>query len=196
MVDEARTWRAIARNSGVLVGGTIVFAIIILSILADLLAPTNPYLTAPAYKLLPPGSAGHVLGTDELGRDMASRLVYGARLSLGIGLIAALFASSTGLVVGAVSGLFGGWLDMLIMRVIDIMLSFPYLLLAIVIVAIIGPGLLNTLLAVAVLGIPFYVRVVRAEVLSLKEREYVTAARVCGCSDRRILLRTVVPNVL
>ena len=105
-------------------------------------------------------------------------------------------ASSVGLALGTASGFFGGWLDAVVMRIMDVMLSFPYILLAIVIVAIIGPGLFNTLLAVAVLGIPFYVRVVRAAVLSIKEQEYVMAARLAGCSSGRIITRAIVPNVL
>ena len=156
----------------------------------------DPYATNPARQLLPPGTPGHILGTDELGRDMASRLVYGARLSLGIGLLAALIASGTGLLLGTLTGFFGGWLDTVVMRIMDIMLSFPYILLAIVIVAVIGPGLVNTLLAVAVLGIPFYVRVVRASVLTIREQEYVLAARLIGCSNARMMRRTIVPNVL
>lgn len=195
-VRRGQTWRAMSRNSGVLIGGAIVLITILVAILAPVLAPMDPYVTDPARQLLPPGSPGHILGTDELGRDMASRLIYGARLSLGIGLLAALLASSTGLVLGTASGFFGGWTDTVVMRAMDIMLAFPYILLAIVIVAVIGPGLVNTLLAVAVLGIPFYVRVVRAAVLSIKEQEYVMAARIIGCTDRRIMGRTIVPNVM
>jgi len=193
---RGRTWRAVMRNSGVLIGGAIVLATVLVAIFAPRLAPSDPYLTNLAAQLQPPGSPGHILGTDELGRDIASRLVYGARLSLGIGLVAALTASSIGLTLGTAAGFFGGWFDVVVMRLMDIMLSFPYILLAIVIVAIIGPGLTNTLLAVAALGIPFYVRVVRAAVLSVKEQEYVMAARLSGCSNLRIILRSIVPNVL
>jgi peptide/nickel transport system permease protein len=184
------------RHPGVLVGGTIIIVTLAIALLAPVLAPMDPYATNPARQLLPPGTPGHILGTDELGRDMASRLVYGARLSLGIGLLAALIASGTGLLLGTLTGFFGGWLDTVVMRIMDIMLSFPYILLAIVIVAVIGPGLLNTLLAVAVLGIPFYVRVVRASVLTIREQEYVLAARLIGCSNARMMRRTIVPNVL
>jgi len=196
VVRRGQTWQAMKHNSGVLIGGTIVLVTIFIAIFAPLLAPADPYQINPSQALLPPGSPGHILGTCELGRDMASRLIYGARLSLGIGFAAAIMASSTGLLLGTVSGFFGGWVDTAIMRAMDIMLSFPYILLAIVIVAVLGPGLVNTLMAVAVLGIPFYVRVVRAAVLSIKDQEYVQAARLIGCSNGRIILRTVVPNVL
>lgn len=194
--QRRRTIRALVRNTGFLIGGFIVSAAVLCALLADLLAPQDPYLTDLANYLQPPGSPGHILGTDELGRDIASRLIYGARVSLGVGLVAAFFASTTGLIVGAVSGFFGGWLDTIIMRIIDVMLSFPYILLAIVIVAVVGPSLLNTLLAIAVLGVPFYVRVVRAEVLTIIKLEYVTAARVLGCTDLWILIKTIMPNVL
>jgi len=195
-VRRGQTWQAMRRNSGVLAGGAIVLVTILIAVFAPLLAPADPYATNPAQALLPPGSPGHILGTCELGQDMASRLIYGARLSLGIGFVAALMASSIGLLLGTLSGFFGGWLDVVVMRAMDIMLSFPYILLAIVIVAILGPGLVNTLMAVAVLGIPFYVRVVRAAVLSIKDQEYVQAARLIGCSNRRIIARTIVPNVI
>lgn len=196
LFSRGQTWRAITRNSGVLIGGAIVLITVLIAIFAPVLAPADPYQINPADQLKPPGAPGHILGTDELGRDMASRLVYGARLSLGIGLVAALIASSIGLALGVSTGFFGGWLDAVVMRSMDIMLSFPYILLAIVIVAVLGPGLVNTLLAVAVLGIPFYVRVVRAAVLSIKGQEYVMAARLMGCSNGRIMRRTILPNVV
>ena len=196
VVRRRPTWHAATHNSGILLGGTIVLITVVIAILAPVLAPADPYKTNPAGQLQPPGTPGHILGTDELGRDMASRLVYGARLSLGIGLVAALIASSIGLALGTTTGFFGGWLDATIMRGMDIMLAFPYILLAIVIVAVLGPGLVNTLLAVAVLGIPFYVRVVRAAVLSIREQDYVMAARLLGCSNGRIMRRTIVPNVV
>ena len=194
--QEHHIWRPLLRNSGILIGGTIILATVVIGILAPLLAPTDPYLTNPPDRLLPPGGAGYILGTDELGRDLASRLMYGARLSLAIGAVAALFAASIGLVVGAMAGFLGGWFGMVVMRTVDVMLSFPYILLAIVIVAIIGPGLRNTILAVAVLGIPYYVRLVRAEALSVRERDYVMAARALGCSTGRIIFRAIIPNAV
>ena len=184
------------KNRGILIGGTIILIAVLMAIFADLIAPADPNLPHAANKLQPPGLLGYILGSDELGRDIASRLIYGVRLSLGIGFLAALMASTTGLVLGTLSGYFGGWFDSVVMRIMDIMLAFPYILLPIVIVAVIGPGLFNTLLAVAVLGIPFYVRVTRAAVLTIKERDYITAARVTGCTQGRIVFRGIIPNVL
>lgn len=194
--QEHRIWRPLLRHSGILIGGAIILVTVVIGVLAPVLAPADPYQTNPPDRLLPPGTAGYMLGTDELGRDLASRLMYGARLSLAIGAVAALFAASIGLTVGAMTGFLGGWFDVAVMRMVDVMLSFPYILLAIVIVAIIGPGLRNTILAVAVLGIPYYVRVVRAQVLSIKERDYVMAARALGCSTSRIIFRTIMPNAV
>ena len=192
---KVSTWRTLTTNSGTLIGGVGILVAVLIAVFAGVIAPADPYVISLPDRLLPPGAPGHILGTDELGRDLASRLMYGTRLSLGIGFVAALFAASTGMILGATSGYFGGWFDSVIMRVIDIMLSFPYILLAIVVVALIGPSLLNSLLAIAVLGVPFYVRVVRAEVLSIREQEYVMAARVCGASDGRIIARAIMPNV-
>lgn len=189
-------WRSLLRHSGIRIGGSIILITIVVGVFAPVIAPTDPFATDPANKLLPPGTQGYLLGSDELGRDLASRLVYGARVSLAIGVVAAVLAASIGLVVGAATGFLGGWFDLAVMRIVDIILSFPYILLAIVIVAVIGPGLQNTILAVAILGIPYYVRVVRAEVLSIKEQEYVLASRALGASTSRIIIRTVIPNAI
>lgn len=194
--NRSRVFRALIRHSGIRIGGVILLITISAGLTAPILAPADPNATSLANRLAPPGTPGFLLGSDELGRDLASRLMYGARISLAIGVVAALFAATTGLVVGATAGFIGGWLELVTMRIVDILLSFPYILLAILIVAIIGPGVQNTILAVAVLGVPYYVRVVRAEVLSIKQRDYVMAARAFGSSNRRIIIRTIIPNVI
>ncbi|HKV43067.1 MAG TPA: ABC transporter permease [bacterium] len=143
---------------------------------------------------LKPPSAQHWLGTDELGRDVLSRVFYGARISMTVGLVAVAGALVTGSLLGITSGYVGGGLDSLIMRIMDVMLAFPSVILAIGIVAMRGPGLNNTILAVSVVNIPVYARVARASTLSIKEHEYVTAARAAGARSWRILLRAILPN--
>jgi len=143
---------------------------------------------------LKPPSAQHWLGTDELGRDVLSRVFYGARISMSVGLVAVAGALVTGSLLGITAGYVGGGADGLIMRVMDVMLAFPSVILAIGIVAMRGPGLNNTILAVSVVNIPVYARVARASTLSIKEHEYVTAARAAGARSWRILLRAILPN--
>ena len=146
-------------------------------------------------RLLPPGSPEHLLGTDAFGRDLLSRVIWGGRLSLSIGIAAALIASSIGAIVGIFVGYAGGRLDRIIMRVVDGLLAFPSILLAIVVAAVLGPSLLNALLAVALAGIPFYIRMVRGAVLSIIGQEYILAAESMGASRWRIMTRAILPNV-
>jgi peptide/nickel transport system permease protein len=136
------------------------------------------------------------LGADDLGRDILSRLIWGGRISLLIGFSAVMVAMLLGIVVGLVTGYFGRWVDTVFMRLIDILMAFPAILLAITIVASLGPGLRNAMLAVAVVGIPYYARIVRGSVLLLREQEFVQAARVVGASDSRIIFRHILPNTL
>src|SRR6185436_602562 len=147
-------------------------------------------------RLKPPMTPGHTLGTDEFGRDMLSRLVWGARVSLLAGLAAAALAMTIGVVFGLFGGYYGGWFETVLMRLTDIMMAFPYILLAIAIVAGLGPGLRNAMIAIGIVGFPIYTRLVRGVVLSLREREFVEAARALGSTDRLILLRHIVPQLL
>ncbi|MGQ9792561.1 MAG: ABC transporter permease [Anaerolineae bacterium] len=187
-----RLWRD---RAAVVSAGFLLFMIAV-SLLAPLIAPMDPTVTNLAKRLLPPGSPGHLLGTDELGRDMLSRLIWGGRVSLLVGFIAVLVAMSAGVVVGLLAGYFGGWMDSVIMRLIDILMAFPSLLLAIAVVASLGPGLTNAMLAVSIVGIPYYARIVRGSVLSLRNQEFVQAARVIGASDLRIIVYHIFSNSL
>jgi ABC-type dipeptide/oligopeptide/nickel transport system permease subunit len=163
--------------------------------LAPLLTPCDPLAMDHENQLLAP-SLSHPLGTDLFGRDVLSRVLYGARISLSVGVLAALLAALPGLLLGLLSGYYGGWLDRVVMRLTDVALAFPSLILALGIVAILSPGLVNVTIAVGVAGIPAYVRLVRGSVLSVKEELYVEAARAIGCTDRRIILRHLLPNIL
>lgn len=167
-----------------------------ISLLAPLLAPHDPIETNLGLRLAPPGTPGYLLGADDLGRDILSRLIWGGRISLLIGFSAVMVAMIFGVIIGLVSGYFGGWLDSLIMRLVDILMAFPAILLAITIVASLGPGLRNSMLAVSIVGIPFYVRIVRGSVLSLREQEFSHAARLIGATHGRILFRHILPNTL
>jgi len=153
-------------------------------------------MQAEIAKRLKGQSGEHYLGTDGTGRDVFSRIVYGSRISLKVGLIAITFSLGFGTLFGAIAGYFGGWLDNLIMRVMDMMLAMPSILLAMVIVTILGQSLTNAIIAVSIVYIPQYARILRASVLKVRELDYVVAAKVIGASDKRILLTTVLPNCL
>ncbi|MBM4437406.1 MAG: ABC transporter permease [Actinobacteria bacterium] len=189
-------WARLRRNRGAMAGGVILVLMALVAILADVLArePLNAFDIPGA--LRPPLSAGHLLGTDDIGRDVFSRIVRGARISLRIGFTAVTIAAVAGTVIGLMAGYFGGWLDMAISRVLDVMLAFPGLLLAIAIVASLGPGLNNAMIALGVAGVPSYARVVRGTTLTARELGYVRAARATGMGDGRIMFRHVLPNVI
>ena len=177
--------------------GAFVLAVFVLvALAAPVISPKDPLKTNPANKAAPVLSPGAPLGTDQVGRDILSRLIWGARLTLMIGIVGAAISTSIGLLLGVTAGYYGGWTDTVIMRGIDVLLAFPYILLAIVVVAILGPSLRNAILAISILGVPFYVRLVRSEVLRLREQEFVIAARAMGATGGRIVGRHIIPNVL
>lgn len=171
-----------------------------LAVAAAVLAPWLPLLDPDAVdtpnRLQAPLAPGHILGTDEFGRDMASRLVWGARVSLLAGVGTAGLAMLVGVALGILGGYRSGWVESIVMRLTDILMAFPYILLAIAIVAGLGPGLRNAMLAIAIVGFPFYTRLVRSVVLSVRSREFVEAARALGSADARILGRHVLPHLL
>jgi len=184
-------------NNTLATGGLVVFALIVFAALAAPLLPLpDPDVTAPANRLLRPFAEGHLLGTDALGRDILSRLLWGTRVSLLVGISATLIAAFFGSLIGLVAGYAGGRVDTLLMRGIDMVMAFPYILLALAIVAVLGPGLLNALYAIAVVNIPFFARNIRGIALGLSRREFVDAARLSGKSNPQILFFEVLPNVL
>lgn len=195
----AEFWGQFRRNRGAVVGLFIVLALSVIAIFADLVAPHDPAEQFRDFVLLPPawiegGSWAFPLGTDDIGRDMLSRLIHGARLSLFIGLLVVTLSLVVGVALGLLAGFYGGASDTLIARFMDILLSLPSLLLAIVVAAILGPGLVNAAIAVSVVIVPHYARLTRASVMAERGREYVTAARLAGASDRRLMLVTILPN--
>jgi peptide/nickel transport system permease protein len=178
-------------------GGLIIIATFgLMAILSPVLLPYNPQLDSDLLARLKPPSWAHPFGTDALGRDILMRILHGARVSLGLGVSSVVLAGLIGSVLGLLAGYAGRRIDLCVMFCMDILLAFPATLLAIAIVAMIGPGLRNALIAISVVSIPFYARITRGEVLSLKEREFVTAARGLGGSARRIVLWHIFPNTL
>lgn len=188
-------WQDLKKHRLALVGGGVLVVLIGMAALAPVLAPHDP-LDQDLYRRLESPSSANLFGTDDFGRDILSRVIYGARISLRIGLISISIALSTGTVLGLIAGYKGGWFDTVIMRLMDIMLAFPSILLAIAIVAVIGPGIDNVMVAVSIVMVPQYARLVRASVLSIREMAYVEAARALGARDFRILRSSVLPNCM
>lgn len=189
------SWRRFARNR-LAVAGLAVFLLLVLSaLLAPYLAPHDPNLQDWKIRLQPP-SAEHPFGTDEFGRDLLSRTLYGGRVSLVAGIVPVVIGASAGTLIGLVAGYMGGRWDQVLMRLLDVLLAFPMIFLALAIVGTLGPGLLNAMLAVAVVSLPGYARLVRGQVLTLRERDYVVAAQAAGATHGRVLLRHLLPNIL
>jgi peptide/nickel transport system permease protein len=184
------------RDRLALLGLLIVVLAVLSAVFAPYLAPHDPYKVNSANRLLPPGLSGHVLGTDDIGRDIFSRLLFGGRISLWVAFFPVVISGSAGLALGLVSGYYGGLTDQVLMRILDVVLAFPSILLAIGIAAALGPGLGNVIMAIVVVSIPIFSRLVRGLVLSIREREYVEAARCLGASNTRVLLGHILPNVL
>jgi dipeptide transport system permease protein len=192
-------WRYFSANRGAVAGLIFVIAVLLMAAFANVIAPHPPDLTNSAVFLKPPawqagGAWAYPLGTDAIGRDILSRLIHGARLSLLIGIAVVALAIVVGVGLGLVAGFFRGVIEIAIMRLMDIILTLPSLLLAIVIVAILGPGLMNAMLAVAVVVLPHYVRITRAAVITETSKDYVTAARASGATRWRLMFSEVLPN--
>ncbi|WP_319478298.1 ABC transporter permease subunit [Marispirochaeta aestuarii] len=184
------------QNRAAVAGLVIIALFLLVGIFAPLLSPKSPYDQIIADRTLPPFSQGYLLGTDDLGRDMLSRLMYGARISMVIGVVSVGIAMGFGMLIGVTSGYIGGLYDKIVMRLIDIMLAFPYILLTIVIVAVLGPSLFNAMVAIGISQIPRYARLVRASVLAEKENDYVTAERSLGASPFSLMFVSILPNCL
>ncbi|MCI5086735.1 MAG: ABC transporter permease subunit [Rhodovulum sp.] len=197
----AEFWFYFRENRGAVIGLWVFAIFVALAVLADVIAPFDPIAQNRDATLLPPlwqdgGTWPHLLGTDPLGRDILSRLLHGARYSFFVGIVVVVVAATGGIVIGLVAGFAPRWLDTLIMRIMDIILSFPSLLLALVLVAVLGPSLWNAMLAIAIVLQPHYVRLTRAAVLTERSKDYVTSARVAGAGRARMMFITVLPNCL
>lgn len=178
-----------------LVGMATALAVVVIALLAPVLAPYNPSQPNPVERLQPP-SVAHPMGTDELGRDILSRVIWGARASVGAGVLVTVIAAAVGLFIGSAVGYLGGWVDALVMRIMDIILSFPSLVLAMALAAALEPSLTSAMLAVAFVRIPLYTRLARGQALSLRERHFVRAARTFGSSNAWIILRHILPGTV
>lgn len=188
-------WRQFSKQRLGVVGGGILALLLLVALTAPLLAPQDP-LEQNLYDRLQPPSASHWFGTDDFGRDIFSRVVYGSRISLRIGLLVVSLALTGGTLLGLVAGYRGGGVDMLIMRLMDLMLAFPSILLAIAIVAVTGPGIDNAIIAVSIVLVPQFARLVRSSVLAVREATYVEAARALGASETRLLIYSILPNCM
>jgi peptide/nickel transport system permease protein len=189
-------WQRIRRNRLAMAGLIIVGILLVVAALAPLIAPHDPLTQDLTRRLLPPGTPGNLLGTDDFGRDILSRIIYGARITLYIIALVAVTAPVLGLLIGTVAGYFGGWIDATLMRLTDIFLAFPRLILALALVAVLGPGIENAVLAIALTAWPPYARVARAETLTVRSSDYIAAIRLQGASAPRIIAGHVVPMCL
>jgi len=197
----AEFWFYFSENRGAVIGLVVFVALVLIAVFAGVIAPHSPFEQYRDAVLLPPawlegGNWSYPLGTDPVGRDILSRLIYGSQYSLFIGVFVTTLSLTTGIAIGVIAGYYGGWLDTAIMRLMDIILAFPSLLLALVLVAILGPGLTNGMIAIALVLQPHFVRLTRAAVMSEKTRDYVTAARLAGASPLRLMFKTILPNCM
>ena len=192
-------WFYFSENRGAVIGLVVFIALVLVAIFAPLIAPHSPFQQYRDSVLLPPawlegGNTRYLLGTDPVGRDILSRLIYGSQYSLFIGVFVTTLSLTSGILIGVIAGYYRGWIDTAIMRLMDIILAFPSLLLALVLVAILGPGLTNGMIAIALVLQPHFVRLTRAAVMAEKTRDYVTAARLAGAGPLRLMFRTILPN--
>jgi dipeptide transport system permease protein len=195
----AELWRDFRRNRGAMIGLAVIVALVLCALLADVIAPYSPKEQYTDAVLKPPSTqpiGGHVflLGTDPVGRDLLSRLIHGTRLSLLIGLVSVVLSLSSGVLLGLLAGFFRGGVEFTIMRLMDIMLALPSLLLAVAVVAILGPGLMNAMYAIAIVMLPHFVRLTRAAVIGEMGKDYVSASRIAGAGTLRLMFDTVLPN--
>ena len=190
-----RLLKKMLKNPAGLLGLIIVTLVILCAVFATYFSPMAPLqINYDIYRAKP--DATHLMGGDDLGRDIFSRVLYGARLSLTVGLVSQLIALTIGLSIGLVAGYYGGWLDTLLMRFVELILAFPFVILAVALVVALGPSVVNSFLALGLAGWPYMARVVRAQVLVVKQSDYVQAARALGVSDLRIIIQHLIPNVL
>lgn len=188
-------WYKMKKNPMTIIGLILILALAMIAILAPVISSYDPIKINIAERFKPP-SVKHWFGTDEVGRDIFTRVIYGARLSLGTSTLIVLISGSIGLIIGAASGYFGGWTDQIIMRIMDMILAFPTLVLAMVLAATLGPNLVNAMLAISIVKIPVYVRLARGQTLSLRKELYVKAARTFGISSFYIIGRHIIPNIV
>lgn len=189
-------WRRLRRHRLAMVGLSIIGGVVLLALFAPFVSPADPLFIDYTHPAAPPGVAGHLLGTDAVGRDILARLIFGTRISLQVGVVAVGIAATLGTAVGLTAGYHGGLIDNILMRTVDVFLSFPVIVLAIGIIAVLGPSLVNVMVALGLVAWTTYARVVRGQVLVLRELDFVQAARAVGVGDIRILVRHILPNTM
>ena len=189
-------WLRLRRNPLAMAGLVIIGLLLVLAAFAPWLAPHDPIAQNLQNRLMPPGSPGHLLGTDDFGRDILTRILYGARITLSVIALVAVTAPLLGLIIGTVAGYFGGWVDGVLMRITDIFLAFPRLILALALVAVLGPGIENAVLAIALTAWPPYARVARAETLTVRNSDYIAAVRLQGAGPVRVIWGHIMPMCL
>ncbi|MBH1974249.1 MAG: ABC transporter permease [Rhodobacteraceae bacterium] len=190
------SWLRLRRNTLAMIGLGITLALVLMAIFAPYLAPHDPITQELSRRLLPPFTPGNILGTDDFGRDILSRIIWGSRITLYIVLLVILTAPVAGLLIGTIAGYFGGWIDTILMRITDIFLAFPKLILALALVAVLGPGMENAVLAIALTSWPPYARVARAETLTVRSSDYIAAVKLQGAGSARIIWGHIIPMCL
>ena len=195
MKSLVQFWRLFARNKLAVFGAIIILFLFVSAALASAISPYDPVKSNLRERLTGP-SASHLFGTDDLGRDIFSRIIHGSRISLQVGLVSVSIATAVGMLLGVLSGYFGGWIDTLAMRLMDVMFAFPDVLLAIAIMAVLGPSTTNVMIAVGIVYIPIFARITRGSVLTVRNRDFVDAARCVGLPSSRIIFRHILPNAL
>jgi peptide/nickel transport system permease protein len=193
--ETLRIVRRLLRKRSAQIGGGIFLVLVFLALFGPQITPYDPFNITIEQRLSPP-SMQHIFGTDEQGRDLFSRIIYGARYALLVMIFTTIIGAIGGLGLGIPSAYFGGWADMLVMRLMDVMLGFPYILLILAIVAILGPSLTNSMVAIGMANIPTFARLVRSVILVVKEQDFITAERALGAGPIRIMLRNIIPNIL
>ncbi|WP_432354190.1 ABC transporter permease [Sporosarcina sp. A2] len=183
------------QNKAAMVGAMIIGVYLLMMLIAPIVAPYDPYAISLEDKLIPP-SLEHWMGTDDKGRDIFSRILYGSRLSIGVGFASVLFGAFFGITLGLIAGYYGKWVDTIVSRILDVMLAFPGILLALAIISALGPGLINVTIAVGVFSIPLFARIVRGSTMEVKKLEYIDAIRTIGANDFTIIFKHILPNVL
>jgi peptide/nickel transport system permease protein len=188
-------WKRLKRNKAAMLSLSVILIFIVIAVIAPLIAPYDPLLQDLSSKVKPP-SANHWFGTDSLGRDVLSRIIYGSRTSLLVGLVCEAIAIPIGVLLGSIAGYYGGWADIVISRAIEVLGSFPFIIFAICIVFILGPGVMNVFIALGIIGWLGHARQIRAVVIQLKQNEYIEAAKASGASDIKIIFKHLLPNCL
>jgi len=189
-------WHKLKRNRIAMIGLVIVLVMVIMAVFAPVLAPYPPNKVNPGQAFLPFGSPGHIFGTDDLGRDLLARIIYGGRISLIVAVGATSVGAVLGILLGLIAGYFGGWIDSVIMRIMDGMFSFPLILMAMILITVIGNGVLNVIFAIGIANVPSFARVVRGQVHIVKREEYCNAGKVIGISGPRQLFLHILPNAM